>query len=265
MARPCGGGRIVVATALAALAALAQAEARWYQIEVVGFRYVHAPRAAAETPSELPAYGDAEPLTPADPKAPPTAAPVAFQALARSDKRLEGVYKSLARDGYQPLIDIAWRQPAETARAVHLASDPPPLPATNGARFDGMEGKILVRLDGAPQVELDVAAYQDGTPSRLQETRTIRLHELHYFDHPDLGVLVQISPYDPHAGEMPAPNTAPAEAALPVADPPPAAPAKPGKPKIPALVITPAKPPANAPVPAAPAGGSDALGPGPSD
>ena len=278
--------RCIAAGLLILWSAIVAADDRWYQIEVVGFRYAHAASADADAPAEQPDYGNAEPLAIPDPKAPPpaTPAPVAFQQLARNEKSLEGVYKQLARGGaYKPLIHVAWRQTADQQRSVFLTSEPPPAPGappptTNGARFDGMEGKILVRLGDQPRVELDFAGYQDGVPSRLKETRPVRLNELHYFDHPDLGVLVQITPYDPTGGAVPM------EAAAPPLNPPvaplatsakpgepaaaaPGKPAKPGKPKVPALVITPAKPPANAPTPppAAPAGGTEDFGPGPSD
>jgi hypothetical protein len=273
-----------VAVVLLAWSALAGADDRWYQIEVIGFRYVHAPRADAEAPKALSDFGNAEPLAIPDPKAPPpaTPSPVAFQQLARNEKSLEGVFRQLARGGsYKPLIHTAWRQTADQQRSVFLTSEPPPAPgappATNGARFDGMEGKVLVRLGDAPRVELDFAAYQDGTPSELKETRPVRLNELHYFDHPDLGVLVQITPYDPNAGAAPVEAAAPplnpavpptATPAKPGEPPPaPGKPAKPGRAKVPTLVITPAKPPPGtpAPAPAAPAGGTEDFGPGPSD
>ncbi|MBI4693708.1 MAG: hypothetical protein HY749_06780 [Gammaproteobacteria bacterium] len=269
--------RLVIAGVLLWCSGFVCADERWYQIEVIGFRYAHAAGADADAPAEMPDYGSAEPLAIRDPKAPPpaTASPVAFQQLARNEKSLEGVYKQLARSGgYEPLIHVAWRQTADQQRNVFLTSEPAPAPgapppATNGARFDGMEGKILVRLGDAPRVELDVAGYDDGRPSRLKETRPVRLNELHYFDHPDLGMLVQITPYDPSAGAAPVEAAAPPlnPPAAPVAAPSPGKPAKPGRTKVPALVITPAKPPATAPSPppSAPSGGTEDFGPGPSD
>jgi hypothetical protein len=36
----------------------------------------------------------------------------------------------------------------------------------------------------------------DGTPVRLKAARSMKLREVHYFDHPLFGVLVQVVPFD---------------------------------------------------------------------
>lgn len=138
----------------------------------------------------------------------------------------------LASD-YRPLLHASWQQPGREeaqARFVHLEGlqaaaeeQVPAAPpeetalapeATPDYSLPEMAFDAMLRLRSSLYLHLDVdAAYFPPDPAvlrsgiaaedapaylfadyvRLQETRRIRLKELHYFDHPLFGVLVQVT------------------------------------------------------------------------
>ena len=96
----------------------------------------------------------------------PGALPGSPAPISASDLRLGGVARRLGATGYRPLLHAAWRQP--------------------GGLF--LETDATVAGLGPP----DPA----GTPAvvRIRETRRIRNGNLHYFDHPDFGVIASVRP-----------------------------------------------------------------------
>ena len=58
-----------------------------------------------------------------------------------------------------------------------------------------IEGEIQIRIGRVLYISTDFVKYSDGSPVRIQEQRQVKLREIHYFDHPLFGVLVQVTPY----------------------------------------------------------------------
>lgn len=213
------------------------ASARWYQVDVVVFRHngdvaTGGEEYAAEI--ELPDYSAATPLiteepaasatapsatASADAAASPTAVPavVPFTLLDRGERTLAEVERRLRNSReYAPIMSASWRQPnlgVAGAKAVYLTDlntvkkpapkpgapvVPPPEPEP------GVEppkpvvaGTVTVKVARLMNVDVDFVYDNDGTPVRLRETRKVKLREIHYFDHPLFGVIVQVTPWVP--------------------------------------------------------------------
>ena len=201
------------------------AMARWYQVEVVVFKHLEAMTAGGEQWPELmslPAFGRAMELIvdlPEMSDEPPPlegedaadAGPIAFKLLERAERRLTAVERRLrlSRE-YKPLIFAAWRQPSfgvSRAKRIYL-SDVKRRRLGDAVRAGGasedqitlastpqVEGIVRVKIGHLLHVDVDFLYYHEGTPVRLTETRKLKLNELHYFDHPLFGVIVQVSPF----------------------------------------------------------------------
>ncbi len=152
-----------------------------------------------------------------------------FLSLGRQYHRLDGVLRvlKLSRE-YRPRLHIAWQQPSSDSRgalAVHLentlfekevkrgpdvaeAMYIPPEVLYDG--FIRLRGSHFLYLDvdmayfppsfenedavlGAQGEGEDVFHYQQADYVRMRETRRIRLDEIHYFDHPVFGLIIQVS------------------------------------------------------------------------
>lgn len=149
---------------------------------------------------------------------------VPYKLLPRSQNRLNGIYQRLQSSSqYQPLLHLSWQQPQtrkRNARYVHLqrldgqrlttvtdTNTDRTLPQTNQL----LDGAIRIRSGFYLHVDIDLVYFttlplankmirsegsflnhSDKTPIRLKESRKIKLNELHYFDHPLYGVIVQV-------------------------------------------------------------------------
>lgn len=198
---------------------------RWYQIEMILFRHRHGvdPIDAARPPVQLPDLSDAMPLLGEIPEFEdePTSAttiPIAFQQLPENQLSLTGIFRRLARaTEVEPLTHVGWRQPSfgiEQSRRIRITDLPPIQPgdgegvpvtaeplaqAVPAASPDG----YVPRFDGAARLRIgrylvfdaDFVFVLDDVPIRLVETRRLLFGELHYFDHPDAGLLVLVTPY----------------------------------------------------------------------
>ena len=112
---------------------------------------------------------------------------------------------------------MAWRQPGYTrseARKVYIHTDlPNRFRDTDGlgislnhviegtlrlsrARYLHLEANLLHHR----QVPLDTPT--EGTMFRLQDSRRMRSKEVHYIDHPLVGLLVLVTPYEPLEEEL---------------------------------------------------------------
>lgn len=150
-----------------------------------------------------------------------------YKELSEQYYRLEGVERvlKLSRE-YRPLLHIAWQQPglgARSTRSVHLEN----------TLFEEDEGQVditefiyeepkiiydgIIRLRSSHLIHVDVdfsffpedfidKQYELEQPQdnalfnrqyadyvRLTETKRIKLNEIHYFDHPLFGVILQVS------------------------------------------------------------------------
>lgn len=206
---------------MAALAVLlfaaAPASARWYQVEVVVFE--HSGSAAtgdeqwpelAELPDfsraqellvDLPALAD-EPALPGG-----AAMPIAFTPLGRGELRLAGVEQRLRSSAdYRPLLAAGWRQPSfGVAGAKHIylsdlgtrrnaAAGVSPTALAPGPALRS-EGTVAIKVSNLLVIDVDFVYYHAGLPVRLRASRTAKLREIHYFDHPLFGVIVQVAPF----------------------------------------------------------------------
>ncbi|QBQ55065.1 CsiV family protein [Nitrosococcus wardiae] len=163
--------------------------------------------------------------------------------------KLTGIEQRLHQSSrYRNLLHRSWSQPAtfpQGARPVYLrfpASTPsdrreetaPETKLTSSPREypnPQLEGIIKLRQERFLQISLDLRyrhpskttlsgaeeeVYQPPPPGRyfhLTESRRIHIQELHYFDHPLLGVLIQVRPGSaPNANDLSTPKTFPLEA-----------------------------------------------------
>lgn len=239
---------------LALLLAPGLAAARWYQVNVLVFRHnVESSAGGEQWPdmtalpdfsnsmdliTDLPAMGD----EPHDAQANNGPGPIAFKALDRNERGLNDAERRLRNSSeYTPLLAAAWRQPSfgvSGAKRVHLvdidshagtravqATDQSPAAV---ALTPHIEGTVTLKVARLMSVDVDFIYDHDGKPVRLTATRGIKLREVHYFDHPLFGVLLQVVPYDlpdedPAAGsgsdepvDEGEPSSAPAAAPPPV-------------------------------------------------
>lgn len=210
------GCLIVVAILLSIDAAAAS---RWYQVEVIVFRYTN-PTGAEEAVmqgrppdfstaislvSDAPSTANASTEQSGEADAP---SPVAFKALPRSELAMAGVYSRLRTLGtYTPVMHVGWRQPGLNNRAPHVflsdmprggASDEvlsPALELESTVIVPKIEGMVRVKTGRTIQVAVDFLSYGAAEPVRIKERRKVVLKELHYFDNPFFGVIMQITPF----------------------------------------------------------------------
>jgi hypothetical protein len=208
---------LFVAVALLATTAPAHAANRWYQVEVIVFRYADPSVAEqAVAPAILPDFRGARPLvtdvagTDAAPAPRPNEVmrpgPVPYDALPRSALIMAGIYRRL-RDlpAYDPVLHVGWRQPggALGSRAVYV-TDNPRVPADVAVDTGAVpltpepariEGTVRVRTGRLLHVEADFLDHGQAAPVRINERRKVKFKELHYFDNPFFGLIVQVTPY----------------------------------------------------------------------
>lgn len=221
---------------LLCLPALAEAQA-WYQIEVIIFDRL-TPDAGGEQWRDTPFILPEDPVDPRAVEAPAEALqPTPYRLLPPARHRLGGIHDFFRRMAeYQPLLHLSWQQPAATGRqARHVRlRHPAPADATAPATAEPMFIEQLIRsrpeIDGAirirggfylhadidlsrfrvippankilPVPPVDEAAGPEATQKtrlELKETRRIKLNEIHYFDHPMYGVILQVSRLNPEA------------------------------------------------------------------
>jgi len=150
----------------------AHAQGADYQVEVIVFER-NAPDATV--------VGGGGVSGPAATGAPP-------QELAPSRLLLAGAARALQRSGrYRLLIHSGWQQGTED-RPIRLTSES--LSADGRAIIDGD-----VRLAVGRELRLQALVHclYNGQGMMLRGDRRLRLGELHYFDHPIFGMLVQVT------------------------------------------------------------------------
>lgn len=221
---------------LLCLPALAEAEA-WYQVEVIIFDRL-TPDAGGEQWRDTPFILPDDPVDPQAAEAlAGTMAPVPYRLLPPARHRLGGIYNVFRRMAeYRPLLHLSWQQPAATGRqARHVRlRHPAPADTTAPATEEPMFIEQLLRprpeIDGAIRIrggfylhaDIDLSRFRVIPPANkippappvyeaagpeatqktrleLKETRRIKLNEIHYFDHPMYGVILQVSRLNPAA------------------------------------------------------------------
>ena len=174
----------ILAALLFALASQSVLAENRYQVEVIVFEHLNMNAGGEIWPQDrerpqwdnaLAIFGSAN-----DPR---------FTPLSSARYRMGGVYRTLrSSQGYRPILHLAWEQtglPSSRARGVYIAAD-------NGQ----VEGKIQLEQSRFLHVEMDLIypfGGERGQFARLKERRRMKLKELHYFDNPVFGAIVQVT------------------------------------------------------------------------
>ncbi|MBI2799042.1 MAG: hypothetical protein HYX63_01955 [Gammaproteobacteria bacterium] len=172
----------------------ASCAAGWYQVEVIVFRYRNAAEESWAKAADVPDFSRAQHLAPRVESTPSDTAILAYTALDPGALHLTGAYDALAHSAtHQPLAHLAWRQAADDSRAVFIGEQTDTAKAEDATSENWVEGQVRLRVSAKDQrVETLFVAHQGATPVRVAQTRNVALGELNYFDHPLLGVLVQV-------------------------------------------------------------------------
>ncbi|NVK21977.1 MAG: hypothetical protein HWD86_05630 [Kangiellaceae bacterium] len=143
--------------------------------------------------------------------------PENYRLLERSEQKLEGVYNRLRSSAsMRPLLHIGWRQELNDKDLTPWLSFTVSDEATqkglinfNGAiRFSRNQGLLIEnKIVGFREASLNTGnGVEENTPEDqipdelsgyflLNESRKIKLGDLNYFDHPNMGILIKVSPY----------------------------------------------------------------------
>ncbi len=180
------------------------AAASGYQVEVIVFAYAQ-PNADGEqfsvdeglpTAQGLALLADGEP-----------GSGTVLTKLPASSQRLNGVLAALRRGGkYRPLLHASWILPeGGRIRGVYVSTAATAdLPAPD---MEQVMGSVRLRVTRFLHVDMDLAYFPGATAPgvtaesglqqadhvRLTESRKIKFNEVHYFDHPLFGALLQVS------------------------------------------------------------------------
>ena len=156
--------------------------------------------------------------------------PVPYTLIPEDNYRLTTEFKRLQRNSVmQPVIHLAWRQPVtalKDAKLLYLRAPEPPVEVEIIRSFENfavtepidLEGTIRVSVNRYLHVEFDLlnrvkqsipySSYEQSFGDdlmqqpqgyslyRMQDKRRMRSGELHYIDHPLMGVLIKITPYE---------------------------------------------------------------------
>ncbi|MBF0256329.1 MAG: hypothetical protein HQL47_07680 [Gammaproteobacteria bacterium] len=157
-----------------------------YQIELIFFAYAagSAPESAERLPS-LPELQDSQPLLSqgreaAEPK-----------RLQESWQRLQAPRPAMAEQ--RPLGYLSWRQdlPNPSQGGKIRIDYPQPARLDDGPSLIGW---IRLGRAGSALLDVDLLLMDQGKTYRLQQRQRMNRNEIHYFDHPMLGVIASLSP-----------------------------------------------------------------------
>ena len=204
--------------------------ASWYQVELVVFDRLNPNLDGEQWQNEVFVVRDnLVELQAAD----ATDGLVPYMVLDKGRNRLNGVQRVFKLSSqYRPLIHLSWQQPAtqrRQSRYVHLQrlDGNPSVPVANSSNPDAepefidelipmnriIDGSIRIRSGFYLHADVDLSYFKDlpaenkilrsteesfvGTTDKtvikLKETRKIKLNEIHYFDNPKFGVILQVS------------------------------------------------------------------------
>ncbi len=143
----------------------------------------------------------------------PTRLPEDFVPLKRNEQKLEGVYRRLrASANMRPLLHIGWRQPLnDKEQTPWLSFEVSDLPEKKGLqnfigniRFSRNQGLLVENIISgfkAADPNFVIEETDEQTPEplagyfELKENRKIKINKLNYFDHPTMGILIKVTPY----------------------------------------------------------------------
>ena len=186
--------------------------ARWYHVEMIVFKHLDAVLTAGEdwsVPERAPNFATAMDLIEQN-SAIGKPAGQGFRALPGSALKLAGVYQRLRGSAnYKPILHKAWRQPgysANSVRQVYVSTKPSSRRDTNSFDIelgrtsaddagDWVEGTLGLQGGRLLHIGAKFVYRNEEITTSIGEFRQIKLKQLHYFDHPLFGVIVQVTPY----------------------------------------------------------------------
>lgn len=209
---------VLLISVTAGMSSVVVAKSRWYQVEVIVFRHVGPANPDEEIWPDLeslPDFHDAENLFVDLPnysegseselanevKIPEL---LAFESLPSSALKMSGVFRQLRTlSSYTPLLHIGWRQPdlnSLRARRVFISDKPRIENDVASVRLgasieERVEGTVQISAGRLLYVGTDFVNYFGESAVRITEQRKVKLKEIHYFDHPLFGVIVEVTPY----------------------------------------------------------------------
>lgn len=188
------------------VAAQTKKKTRWYNIEMIIFAQANASTGGNE-------------IWPTLPGSPDISSVVAYDPVPSSQRKLKAIYNSLKRTNgrLQPLIHKAWRQPVVSKKRT--------LPIAVSATADSFNllGTVKISVKRYLHVDLDLllsdsnraapiledgkslAAYSRRPAQyRVISHRKMRSEELHFIDHPKVGVIIKATKFAiPEAASSP--------------------------------------------------------------
>lgn len=122
--------------------------------------------------------------------------PPGVLALTRAQYTLDGIWLSMRRSAeYRPLAQFAWTMPSDwSGEPVEVRF------STLSSASLPFSGLATLEEERFVHLSLDVRlpdASGDGSVFQLVERRRLLLGEIHYFDHPEFGVLARLFRYRP--------------------------------------------------------------------
>ncbi len=178
-------------------APLAYAQSDRYRIEVIVFAYNNPDASAALTKDDADPDFDGMLMG---------AGGEIYSVLPGEQRQLTGAFDALARHARtRALVHTAWVQDASN-RSVRLRGERT-VEGGDAARgvlaasMPELDGDIQVRIGRGIEVDLDAMlrapAKGELVRYRLKQKRVVLAGEVHYFDHPALGVIVRVDPLPP--------------------------------------------------------------------
>ena len=158
--------------------------------------------------------------------------PVPYALIPEEEYRLTKEAQRLRRTGgrLNPVVHLAWRQPVierEQAELLYVRAPAPTLTPSTDTSMTAepssteppkLEGTLRLSVSRYLHVDIDLLRREPAIPTypyletrptnefaifgsqynsyRMQDHRRMRSGELHYIDHPLMGVLIQITPYE---------------------------------------------------------------------
>ncbi|MBU0499016.1 MAG: peptidoglycan binding protein CsiV [Gammaproteobacteria bacterium] len=107
--------------------------------------------------------------------------------------QLAGVRKRLEQSGaYQVLRHLSWRQELANGTVPQPFRVTYPEQGASGGRR--LMGTIALGRSNYAILKADLLLQDNGQSYRLEETRRMKRNELHYLDHPRIGVIATLQP-----------------------------------------------------------------------
>ncbi|HUG73062.1 MAG TPA: CsiV family protein [Steroidobacteraceae bacterium] len=167
--------RLVLATVLLGLALPALPQAAGYTVEIIVFRNGTDEGALADS-SARPGFTGADVV-----------------ATTVASRKLGGSVTRLNNGGLRVLGHAAWRQAPtpfpQTTAALRLRRG---VSATQ-LGVPGITGKVIFERGTYLHLGVDLLVEDRGKRYRITEVRQVKADEIHYFDHPAIGVLAIVS------------------------------------------------------------------------